>query len=118
MQRVGSPPIKIARFTPRAFSRSIKSSHFFISISSSAALCSPEEKKKQPLQRKLQRLVTSYMELRILRLEIRLYRSCQSLSNNVLTVFINLSLLISISKQSAVFVGNDFLNLSPHAADL
>jgi hypothetical protein len=31
-----------------------------------------EEKKKHPLQRKLQRLVTSYIELRILRLAMRL----------------------------------------------
>jgi uncharacterized membrane protein len=86
------------------------------------------------------------MELRMLRLEIRLYRSCQSLSNNVLMVFINPALLITTLKevfamlakiisnvrsyyyalslrkcasdQSAIFVGNDFLNLLPHAADL
>jgi hypothetical protein len=73
----------------------MKSSHFFISISSGAASCSPEEKKKQPLQRKLQRFVTSYMELRIFRLEIRLYLSCHSLSSKELTVFINTILFMS-----------------------
>src|SRR3990167_4842302 len=84
--------MRIARLTPLSFSLFTKASHFAISISSGDFLCSSDEKKKQPLHLRLQRLVTSYIELRILSRDILLYRSCHSGSSKVLTVFILLPL--------------------------